>query len=104
MEGLQPWKLLRINHAQPIMHGKVSIACRCSLGPASCALASVVRRGVQVRVGDCEEALEHLHSGELAGNRFVLAIRNVSAQPPAVRRALAALRDRGFLNYFGMQR
>jgi tRNA pseudouridine13 synthase len=60
--------------------------------------------GRQVRVGDCEEVDAHLHSGELRGNRFVLAIRNITARPHAVRRALAALRDRGFLNYFGMQR
>jgi tRNA pseudouridine13 synthase len=58
----------------------------------------------QVRVGDCAEADAHLHSGELSGNRFVLAIRNVTAHPSAVGTALAALRDRGFLNYFGMQR
>jgi tRNA pseudouridine13 synthase len=66
-------------------------------------MAKCLMRG-QVRVGDCEEAASHLHSGELAGNRFVLALRNVTASPRAVRRALAALRDRGFLNYFGMQR
>jgi hypothetical protein len=26
VEGLQPWRLLRINHAQSILHGKVSTA------------------------------------------------------------------------------
>jgi hypothetical protein len=61
-------------------------------------------RGGQLRVGDCEHAEGHLHSGELAGNRFVVVLRDLAVPPQHVPRALEALRNTGFINYFGMQR
>ena len=38
---------------------------------------------------------EHLHSGELAGNRFTIAVRNVTAHDRDILRALQGLRHHG---------
>ena len=40
----------------------------------------------------------------LAGNHFTIVLRDVRAEPAALETALAALRARGFVNYFGLQR
>ena len=42
--------------------------------------------------------------GEHGGNLFSLLLRHADAEPAAVRRAVAAVRRRGFVNYFGHQR
>jgi hypothetical protein len=42
--------------------------------------------------------------GEHGGNLFSLLLRHVDADPAAVRRAVRAVRRRGFINYFGHQR
>ncbi|KAM0793600.1 hypothetical protein ACM66B_001033 [Microbotryomycetes sp. NB124-2] len=58
-----------------------------------------------VRIGDVEYASSHLDLGMLKGNKFVVTLRDVQADSPAViERAISSLRTRGFVNYFGMQR
>jgi tRNA(Glu) U13 pseudouridine synthase TruD len=47
---------------------------------------------------------QHLHSGELYGNRFTICVRNVTAPATVVDEALRALEQGGFVNYFGLQR
>ena len=42
--------------------------------------------------------------GEHGGNLFSLLLRHVDADSDAVRRAVRAVRRRGFVNYFGHQR
>ncbi|KAK4055095.1 multisubstrate pseudouridine synthase 7 [Microbotryomycetes sp. JL201] len=58
-----------------------------------------------VRIGDVGYASTHLDLGMLKGNKFIVTLRDVKADSPAViERAMASLRARGFINYFGMQR
>ena len=62
-------------------------------------------RLIGMRVGAAERATEPLGLGALRGNRFALTLRDVRFATPAdVATALGALRSRGFVNYFGLQR
>ena len=62
-------------------------------------------RLIGMRVGAAERATAPLGLGALRGNRFALTLRDVRGATPAdVASALGALRSRGFVNYFGLQR
>ena len=62
-------------------------------------------RLIGMRVGAAERAAAPLGLGALRGNRFSLTLRDVRGATPAdVASALCALRARGFVNYFGLQR
>ena len=59
--------------------------------------------------GEIEVLEAHWHArklarGALAGNRFVLALREVRGDPAAIARRLADVASRGVPNYFGEQR
>lgn len=45
-----------------------------------------------------------LRLGDLSGNRFQLALRNVSADSSVVARRIDCLKRHGFINYYGLQR
>lgn len=47
---------------------------------------------------------ETLKLGQLKGNRFRIAIREVTAEDEIVEKGLTTLRDQGFINYYGIQR
>jgi hypothetical protein len=57
----------------------------------------------QMRIGSAEKCSEHLHSGELQGNRFTITVRNVSMDADDLDAALHSLQHAGFVNYFGLQ-
>jgi tRNA pseudouridine13 synthase len=56
------------------------------------------------RVGNFEYRPTRLNLGDLKGNLFTVVLRGVSSPDAYVDRVLQAVRDHGFLNYFGMQR
>ena len=60
---------------------------------------------IRVRVGNFRYVREPLHLGDLYGNRFTVVLRHV---PPASRaaaeQAVASVQQRGFVNYYGLQR
>ena len=61
--------------------------------------------GVGVRLGGVRFAADPVRCGELAGNHFTIVLRAVPADEVAhVHAAAAALRERGFVNYYGLQR
>lgn len=76
------------------------------------AVTSRADRGI--RIGHLEYAHEPLKLGQLKGNEFTITLRNVrpssssasvdKAFLASVRRSMDVIRDRGFINYFGMQR
>ncbi|KAF5274877.1 hypothetical protein FQA39_LY07059 [Lamprigera yunnana] len=45
-----------------------------------------------------------LKLGQLKGNRFQIALRNVTATEATINRALESLKTNGFINYYGLQR
>ncbi|KAF7391993.1 hypothetical protein HZH68_011536 [Vespula germanica] len=55
-------------------------------------------------VGNFKFVKEPLKLGMLTGNRFKIAIRNVTASNEEIEKAMVSLRDRGFINYYGLQR
>ncbi|SJX64285.1 related to PUS7-Pseudouridine synthase [Sporisorium reilianum f. sp. reilianum] len=75
------------------------------------AVTARAERGI--RIGHLQYAHEPLKLGQLKGNEFTITLRNVRASTtdtPAetflasVRSSMDVLRERGFINYFGMQR
>lgn len=59
-----------------------------------------------VRVGNFQYVDKELRLGRLQGNRFDLVLRNLQCSDARIipERAIKAMRDTGFINYFGTQR
>lgn len=57
-----------------------------------------------VRTGNYTFANTPIKLGCLKGNRFRIALRNVMAEDDVVNKACEHLRDKGFINYYGLQR
>ncbi|KAI4489211.1 hypothetical protein M0804_004709 [Polistes exclamans] len=67
----------------------------------------ILRAGYAIRgayVGNFKFEKVPLKLGMLRGNRFKIAIRNVIASNEEIEKAMISLRDRGFINYYGLQR
>lgn len=45
-----------------------------------------------------------LKLGQLRGNRFRIALRQVSAEETTIRESMESFKEKGFINYFGLQR
>lgn len=57
-----------------------------------------------VHVGNITFKKEPLKLGQLQGNRFRIALRNVSADNDLINQAVENLKANGFINYYGLQR
>jgi tRNA pseudouridine13 synthase len=57
-----------------------------------------------IRIGNFSYVSDPLKLGDLKGNRFTVVLREVGGEEDEVSSALCSLRDKGFVNYFGMQR
>ena len=55
-------------------------------------------------LGDFRYVKEPLFLGQTTGNHFTIVLRNVQANSKDIDVALESLKNRGFINYFGMQR
>lgn len=55
-------------------------------------------------VGNFKYVTEPLKLGMLNGNHFKIALRNISANDDVIDAAMTSLRDKGFINYYGLQR
>ncbi|XP_015108635.1 pseudouridylate synthase 7 homolog isoform X2 [Diachasma alloeum] len=69
--------------------------------------SSILDAGKRVRgafVGNFKFAKDPLRLGQLKGNHFTIALRNVTATDEEIETALTSLRDNGFINYYGLQR
>ncbi|CCF48872.1 hypothetical protein NDA10_003451 [Ustilago hordei] len=79
--------------------------------------ATTARGDRGIRIGHLSYAQQPLKLGQLKGNEFTITLRNVRPSPfssssgdvdeaflSTVRASMEVLRNRGFINYFGMQR
>ncbi|CAF0783295.1 unnamed protein product [Brachionus calyciflorus] len=58
-----------------------------------------------VKLGDFKTSNEGLKLGDLTGNRFKLVLREISeSNDDYIREGLESLKNKGFINYFGLQR
>ncbi|KAF9088692.1 multisubstrate pseudouridine synthase 7 [Mortierella sp. GBA35] len=56
-------------------------------------------------LGNFSYVKKSLKLGDLSGNRFMITLRNVQVDSEeTLNRSMMSLRDKGFINYFGMQR
>ncbi|OCF33095.1 tRNA pseudouridine13 synthase [Kwoniella heveanensis CBS 569] len=67
---------------------------------------AVEERGERgVRIGDVAYSDKYLELGMLRGNQFVITLRNVQEEDTAeIDKTMTSVRDRGFINFYGMQR
>lgn len=57
-----------------------------------------------VKIGNICFKNKPLKLGKLNGNRFRIALRNVTADDETINKAMESLKVNGFVNYYGMQR
>lgn len=57
-----------------------------------------------MHVGNITFKDKPLKLGQLWGNRFKIALRNVTADETLINTALESLKEKGFINYYGLQR
>lgn len=67
-------------------------------------LAVAARDLRDIHIGNYTFSDTHLKLGMLKGNRFRIALRNVTAPEDSVEKACQLLKDNGFINYYGLQR
>uniref|UniRef100_T1HC43 TRUD domain-containing protein n=1 Tax=Rhodnius prolixus TaxID=13249 RepID=T1HC43_RHOPR len=58
----------------------------------------------QIVFGDYSYKHSCLRLGDLSGNKFTIAIRNVEAPDSQINSSLNLLKENGFINYYGLQR
>ncbi|GAX27746.1 tRNA pseudouridine13 synthase [Fistulifera solaris] len=95
-------------------HTPLSVLCKCNgYNNKSQGGGNTKLSGTSVlRVGNFQFVEKDLRLGSLRGNRFEVALRNIVAKdgstekPPkdVLESAVDAIRNNGFINYFGMQR
>lgn len=57
-----------------------------------------------IKIGNICFKNQPLKLGRLRGNRFRIALRNITADDDTVNKSMESLKDRGFINYYGLQR
>ncbi|CAG8519808.1 4750_t:CDS:10, partial [Ambispora leptoticha] len=68
-------------------------------------LAGLNKRLNGIVMGNFKYVSQPIQLGELAGNRFIITIRQVKVDSEeTLSQSLSSLKDNGFINYFGMQR
>ncbi|PIK53508.1 putative pseudouridylate synthase 7-like [Apostichopus japonicus] len=75
-------------------------SCRCEANR----LAKLNQQLRGVRLGNFRYVDKQLNLGELSGNHFEIVLRDVVGSQPEMEKALISLKEKGFINYFGMQR
>lgn len=68
------------------------------------AIINAAKRNPLLEVGNFHFKPDTLKLGNLTGNRFRIALRNVTVNEDIVNKALSSLKTNGFINYFGLQR
>ncbi|XP_066152002.1 pseudouridylate synthase 7 homolog [Euwallacea fornicatus] len=67
-------------------------------------LIASLRNVRNLKVGNIEFKEKCLKLGDLSGNRFRIALRNVQAEDDLINRSLSHVKEHGFINYYGLQR
>lgn len=57
-----------------------------------------------VTVGNFEFKKKYIKLGDLQGNRFRIALRNLVGDRKHIETSLQNVKEKGFINYFGFQR
>lgn len=67
-------------------------------------IVGTVRNSRNITVGNFEFKTNVLKLGDLKGNRFRIALRNLSGNREHMETSLKNVKEQGFINYFGLQR
>ncbi|XP_064473633.1 pseudouridylate synthase 7 homolog [Ornithodoros turicata] len=67
-------------------------------------LVGLNKRQWNIAIGDVHYREKEVKLGDLSGNRFGIVLRGVSGSKEDIEDAVASLSQKGFINYFGLQR
>ncbi|XP_076271379.1 pseudouridine synthase 7 isoform X1 [Rhynchophorus ferrugineus] len=67
-------------------------------------LLNVARHVRNLKIGNLEFKDKSLSIGDLKGNRFRIALRNVKADDDLIMKSVEQIKNNGFINYYGLQR
>lgn len=67
-------------------------------------LLKATKRIKNLQIGNFIFKTEPLKLGQLKGNRFRIALRNVTGDDVLITEAMTSLKNNGFINYYGLQR
>lgn len=68
------------------------------------AIAEAAKRCPDIHVGNFKFSQQSLKVGDLQGNRFRIAVRNINVPESLIRERLDSFKINGFINYYGLQR
>lgn len=67
-------------------------------------ITAAAKRVPNMYVGNFTFKPETLKLGQLRGNRFKIALRQISVDMATVEESLESVKEKGFVNYYGLQR
>ncbi|XP_059609340.1 pseudouridylate synthase 7 homolog [Phlebotomus argentipes] len=67
-------------------------------------IMAAAKRTNNIEVGNFTSRPEVLKLGQLRGNRFRIALKEITADPQVIGDSLLSFREKGFINYYGLQR
>lgn len=67
-------------------------------------IAKAAQRVQNLYVGNFSFKPDTLKLGQLNGNRFKIALRQISVDTSVVEESLKSVQEKGFVNYYGLQR
>ena len=57
-----------------------------------------------IKIGNVKFSDKELHFGMLSGNKFTITLRDVNSCEEEIGIAMGNIKEKGFVNYFGLQR
>ncbi|XP_013103621.2 pseudouridylate synthase 7 homolog [Stomoxys calcitrans] len=67
-------------------------------------IVGAIKQMYGVKIGNFEFHKEVLKLGQLKGNRFRIALRHLDGERENIENSLQGIKEKGFINYFGLQR
>jgi tRNA pseudouridine13 synthase len=67
-------------------------------------LLSINQKLTNVLIGNIRMVKEQLSLGQLSGNYFTVVVRELDGQPSDIEERIKTFTEKGFINYFGLQR
>ncbi|VEN43027.1 unnamed protein product [Callosobruchus maculatus] len=82
----------------------ITTQCFCIHKVNPCKILNRTKHIRPIKIGNFSYKSMQLKLGDLQGNNFRIALRNVAASDDVIEEALNLVKNRGFINYYGLQR
>nr|CAI5848544.1 unnamed protein product [Callosobruchus analis] len=82
----------------------ITTQCVCIHKVNPCKILNKTKHIRSIKIGNFSYKDIQLKLGDLQGNNFRIALRNIVASEDVIEKALNLVKERGFINYYGLQR